>query len=271
MTVLLPEAMSLRVWSRAVSPLRTSMVPLALALTLGSGAAWSQPAPQPPAGPSTAPQGPAAPTQPARPPSRGGTFEPALPSSPSAQTTPSAQAQIHYERSRAAYAAGHYVDAAGELEAAWRLDPQGTTLLFNLGVVYERMGDLDRATRAYERYLARTDDPEERGRTQRILSRLRGARDEFRALHRRRGLADGLFFATLGASLASTSIGVTWLVTQRSGNSVVAPAVFLSGGVSLGILATVLYFARDAAPARNFYVDASWSDTHRALVVGGTF
>lgn len=238
------------------------MMPLALALTLASGAAWSQPAPQPPQPPTA---------QVSHTPPRGGTFEPALPSSAPTQSTPSAQAAAHYERSRAAYAAGHYVEAANELEAAWRLDPQGVTLLFNLGVVYERMGDLDRAARAYERYLARTDDPEERGRTQRILSRLRGARDEFHTLRRRRGLADGLFFVTLGGALASTSIGVTWLATQRSSSSVAAPVAFLAGGLSLGVLASVLYFARDAAPARSFYVDATWSDTHRALTVGGTF
>ncbi len=170
-----------------------------------------------------------------------------------APPTAAAQALEQYERGRGHYASGRYRAAVRSLEAAWRLDPSGSNLLFNLGTVYERMGDLERARQSYLAYLARAPDEAERERTQRILTRLQGARAELALGRRRRGLADGWFFAATGAALASTAVGVTWFASQPELRADPAPMAFTVGGVSLGLLATVLYFARFAPAPTTFY------------------
>lgn len=167
------------------------------------------------------------------------------------------QARIHYDQSRAHYAAGHYRAAARELEAAVTIDPEGANLWFNLGNVSERLGDLDRARVAYQRYMDRTRDAVEQERTRRILTRLDGAQEELQSLRRRHGRADGAFWALTGAAIGSTGFGVAWLLSSTENDSRVAPWAFTVGGVSLGILATVLYFAREAPRGRSLLVDVS--------------
>lgn len=167
------------------------------------------------------------------------------------------QARIHYDQSRAHYAAGHYRDAARELEAAVTIDPEGANLWFNLGNVCERLGDLDRARVAYQRYMDRTRDAVEQERTRRILTRLDGAQEELQSLRRRHGRADGAFWALTGAAIGSTGFGVAWLLSSTDNDSRVAPWAFTVGGVSLGVLATVLYFAREAPRGRSLLVDVS--------------
>jgi tetratricopeptide (TPR) repeat protein len=167
------------------------------------------------------------------------------------------QARIHYDQSRAHYAAGHYRAAARELEAAVTIDPEGANLWFNLGNVCERLGDLDRARVAYQRYMDRTRDAVEQERTRRILTRLDGAQEELQSLRRRHGRADGAFWALTGAAIGSTGFGVAWLLSSTDNDSRVAPWAFTVGGVSLGVLATVLYFAREAPRGRSLLVDVS--------------
>ena len=167
------------------------------------------------------------------------------------------QARIHYDQSRAHYAAGHYRAAVRELEAAVTIDPSGANLWYNLGNVSERLGDLDRARVAYRRYLDHTRDPVELERTRRILTRLDGAHDELSAMTRRHGLADGLFWGVTGAAIGATGFGVAWLFSGRGNESTVAPWGFTAGGLSLGILATVLYFAREAPRGPSLLVDVS--------------
>ncbi len=167
------------------------------------------------------------------------------------------QARIHYDQSRSHYAAGHYRAAVRELEAAVTIDPEGANLWFNLGNVCERLGDLDRARVAYQRYMDRTPDAVEQERTRRILTRLDGAQEELQSLRRRHGRADGAFWALTGAAIGSTGFGVAWLLSSTDNDSRVAPWAFTVGGVSLGVLATVLYFAREAPRGRSLLVDVS--------------
>ncbi|MBL8603915.1 MAG: tetratricopeptide repeat protein [Myxococcales bacterium] len=164
-----------------------------------------------------------------------------------------AEALTHYERGRAFYASGRYRLAAAELERAVRLDPTGTNLLFNLGTIYERMGEIGRAHAAFTTYLTLTHDDAEADRTRRILTRLDGAAVELRALHRRRGRADAAFFLSTGAALLSTALGVAWLATDDRATPDPVPVGLTVGGVSLGIFAAVLYFAREAPAPRAFY------------------
>jgi tetratricopeptide (TPR) repeat protein len=214
---------------------RVSALALALALPLASPRAWAQTD----AGVSEAPP-------------------PAATVAPEPVDTPAQiQARIHYDQSRAHYAAGHYRAAARELEAAVTIDPEGANLWFNLGNVSERLGDLDRARVAYQRYMDRTRDAVEQERTRRILTRLDGAQEELRSMRRRHGRADGAFWALTGAAIGSTGFGVAWLLASTENDSRVAPWAFTVGGVSLGVLATVLYFAREAPRGRSLLVDVS--------------
>lgn len=200
-----------------------------------------------------------------------------LPALPAAGARPGATqanrelAVIHYERGRQHYAAGRYRLAVYELETAHSLDPTGTNLLINLGTVHERLGNIDGAILSYERHLALVTDPDERARTQRILTRLRGARVELADISRRRGRADALFWVSAGAGLACTTLGIVMLATARPGDSSAAPVAFTASGLSLGILATVLYFARDAPPRQTLFVGASFAPGAPSLGVAGSF
>lgn len=181
------------------------------------------------------------------------------------------QALGHYERGRGHYAAGRYRFAAAELEAAFSIDPQGTNLLYNLGTVYERLGDIPRAIMAYQRYLDAQTDPTERARIVRVLTRLGGARNEFYALRRERGRADGLFFLTTGAAIASAGVGFAWLLTDPQGDSIRPVIGFTVGGAALGALAAILYFSRDAPPRSILYPSVIASRQELALGLAGSF
>lgn len=182
------------------------------------------------------------------------------------------QAVVRYERGRALYAAGRYREAVVELERAYTLDPSGTNLLLNLGMVLERMGHIDDAIVAYTRHLATATDEAERARTQRILTRLRGARVELAIISRRRGRADGLFWGVAGGAIASSAIGVAMFATQRPGTSdTTAPLIFTVTGASLGVLAAVLYFAREAPERQSLFVHAGFAPGAATLGVAGRF
>lgn len=185
------------------------------------------------------------------------------------QATPAQiQARIFYDQSRAHYAAGHYRAAARSLEEAVAVDPEGANLWYNLGNVCERLGNLERAQAAYQRYLERTRDPVEQERTRRILTRLQGARVELTSISTRRGRADGLFWALTGAAVGATGFGVAWLLSNDAGDNRAAPWGLTVGGLSLGVLSTVLYFAREAPARRSLLVDVSLDGR---LSVRGTF
>jgi hypothetical protein len=138
-------------------------------------------------------------------------------------------------------------------------------------VVAERLGDLDRAVAAYGRYVARVDDPGERARTARIVARLEGARRDLAAQRPRRGRADGAFFVTTGAALATTALGVTWFATDRAPGLDPVPVAFTSAGIALGVFAAVLYFAREAPRPPTYFVGARPLPGGAALSVGATF
>lgn len=90
-------------------------------------------------------------------------------------------AQQFFARARELYAAGSYRAAIEQLEQALALDPQGAELVYNLGLVHEKLGDLDPAIAHYERYVAMIDDPQEAERVRAIIKRLEGARQELLA------------------------------------------------------------------------------------------
>jgi tetratricopeptide (TPR) repeat protein len=179
---------------------------------------------------------------------------------------------IHYERGRTAYIDGRYRLAVFELETAYSLDPTGTNLLLNLGMVHERLGHIDDALLSYERLLAATTNADERVRTQRVITRLRGARRELADMSRRNGRADGLFWAVTGGAFASAAIGATMFLTQRAGaNDNTAPVVFSVTSGALGLFALVLYLAREAPERHSLFVEVIANHSAGALTVTGTF
>jgi tetratricopeptide (TPR) repeat protein len=100
----------------------------------------------------------------------------AQPPRPSAEAT--AQAHQHATHAHDLYQQGAYHEAITELETALKLDPNGKDLVFNLGVVHEKLGDIEDALRYFHRYETMDLDPLERAKADTYLKRLQGARKE---------------------------------------------------------------------------------------------
>ena len=82
------------------------------------------------------------------------------------ETSPAnvAAARKHFEKARADYAQGAYREAIGELEAAHSLDPNAKDLVFNLGVVHEKLADIDEALKWFRLYTSMNLTAAERDR-----------------------------------------------------------------------------------------------------------
>jgi tetratricopeptide (TPR) repeat protein len=89
-----------------------------------------------------------------------------------------AAAKRHFEKGRAYYAQGAYREAIGELEAAHALDPSSKHLVFNLGVVHEKLGDIDDALKYFKLYTTMDLTSQERDRADAYVKRLEGAKHE---------------------------------------------------------------------------------------------
>jgi len=96
------------------------------------------------------------------------------------ETSPAnvAAARRHFERAKAYYAQGSYREAIGELEAAHTLDPNAKDLVFNLGVVHEKLGDIDDALKWFRLYTTMNLTAAERDRADAYVHRLEGAKKE---------------------------------------------------------------------------------------------
>jgi TPR repeat len=89
-----------------------------------------------------------------------------------------AAARRHFEKARADYAQGSYREAIAELEAAHTLDPTAKDLVFNLGVVHEKLSDIDDALTWFHLYTTMSLTPQERDRADAYIRRLEGAKKE---------------------------------------------------------------------------------------------
>jgi tetratricopeptide (TPR) repeat protein len=90
------------------------------------------------------------------------------------------KAKPHFEKARAAYRNGQYREAVAELEKAIEIDPSGKDLHFNLGLVYEKLGEVDLAITSYKRYTELETDTQELEKTIQTIRRLEGAREELK-------------------------------------------------------------------------------------------
>jgi hypothetical protein len=89
-----------------------------------------------------------------------------------------AAARRHYERARDYYGQGAYREAIGELELARALDPTAKDLVFNLGVVHEKLADIDDALKWFRLFTTMSLTAQERERADAYIRRLEGAKRE---------------------------------------------------------------------------------------------
>ncbi|MDP9001060.1 MAG: tetratricopeptide repeat protein, partial [Myxococcota bacterium] len=87
-------------------------------------------------------------------------------------------ARKHFEKARAYYGQGAYRDAVNELEAAHALDSNAKDLVFNLGVVHEKLSDIEEALKWFRLYTTMDLVPQERERADAYVRRLEGAKKE---------------------------------------------------------------------------------------------
>jgi tetratricopeptide (TPR) repeat protein len=87
-------------------------------------------------------------------------------------------ARRHFEKARAYYGQGAYREAVNELEAARALDPNAKDLVFNLGVVHEKLSDIEEALKWFRLYTTMDLVPQERDRADAYIRRLEGAKRE---------------------------------------------------------------------------------------------
>jgi len=89
------------------------------------------------------------------------------------------EAQQHFQRAKELYSAGSYREAIAELEQARTLDPKAKDLVFNLGVVHEKLGKFDEAIAFFRQYLEMESvTPPERAKAETIIKRIEGAKRE---------------------------------------------------------------------------------------------
>lgn len=91
------------------------------------------------------------------------------------------EAKKHFETARGLYQKGAYREAIVELETALKLDPGGKELVYNLGVLHEKLGDIDDALQYFRRYAEMDLTAQEREKTEAAVRRLEGAKKEIEA------------------------------------------------------------------------------------------
>jgi tetratricopeptide (TPR) repeat protein len=154
-----------------------------------------------------------------------------------------AQAREHFKKGRELYQAGSYREALAELEAARALDPRAKDLVFNLGVVNEKLGKIDDALRYFRLYAGMELDAQERARADAYVKRLAGARKEVtRPAHGDptppppppppageqpppKGRADAATFTAAGFAVAGIAVGAVFGVKALSDQ----PSGFVTG------------------------------------------
>lgn len=164
-----------------------------------------------------------------------------------------------FEDSAAVYREGQFGRAVELLLAAYELEP-APVLLYNLGRVYEGMGEQAKAADAYERYLR--DDPtaKDRGALEEKIQTLRRHVEERKALQRSRAPR------VIVTPPHKPSV-LPWIVLS-------AGAVAAGAGMALGFSAKQLHEDAVADPVQQSAVDkqdraqsmALWSDIS---IVGG--
>ncbi len=112
-----------------------------------------------------------------------------------------------HDEARELYKRGEYRRAIEVLERAHELDPEAGELLFNLGVVHEKLGEPTKAAERYRAALRVDKDPERRQRAETALRRVEGASKEV-PLAPSRVVVSPVVWAGVGATTAALGVGV---------------------------------------------------------------
>jgi tetratricopeptide (TPR) repeat protein len=91
------------------------------------------------------------------------------------EDAPARAVELH-NHARELYAAGRYRDAIARLDEAVGLDPNASILFFNLGLIHEQLGQIERAVTNYQRSLELETNPTERDNLGATLKRLEGVK-----------------------------------------------------------------------------------------------
>ena len=95
------------------------------------------------------------------------------------QTADQLAAQQHFQHAKELYQAGSYKEAVAELEAARTLDPKAKDLVFNLGIVHEKLQKFDEAIDDFRAYLDMEGlTSAEKQKAEMSIKRIEGAKKE---------------------------------------------------------------------------------------------
>lgn len=119
------------------------------------------------------------------------------------------------------YAQGRYHDAIAKLNEAVSLDPQAKLLYYNLGLIEERIGDLDSALAHYKKVQELEKNPEEQAKLAHIVRRLEGA-----MLHEPKR----------GQSAAPSPAPTPLPEPESDARPTMSPWVWVAGGVTVSAL-----------------------------------
>ena len=190
-------------------------------------------------------------------------------SSPSNEREPKTkeqlEAQQHFQRAKDLYQTGSYREAIAELEAARLLDPKGKDLVFNLGIVHEKLGKFDEAITFFRQYMEMEGvTSAERAKAENIIKRIEGAKREV---------------PTKPAATAPSSTGTAPEAAPDAPRRRIDVATVNAGAVAilgLGVGTTVGILALSKQPSKNFVTgrDGSYeqlkkqqSDAHTLAIV----
>jgi len=84
----------------------------------------------------------------------------------------------HFQKARELYQGGSYREAVSELEVALVLDPTAKDLVYNLGVLSEKLNRIDDSIKYFKRYVEMDVDASERAKGEAYIKRLLGAKKE---------------------------------------------------------------------------------------------
>jgi tetratricopeptide (TPR) repeat protein len=165
----------------------------------------------------------------------------------------------HFEEALVHYREGHYRAAVAELEAALTFDPTSKDLLYNLALVHEKLGQLDRAIAVLERYAELEHDAKELERARQAIARMRGARAELGPPVVLARVPMPLPVAPAAAPSSEPKKINPWLVTTASISAAAAVV-----GVIFGVRALSLRPDREAITSPDKSIDEIRADQARA-------
>jgi tetratricopeptide (TPR) repeat protein len=152
------------------------------------------------------------------------------------------KAQQHFQRAKDLYAAGNYREAVGELEAARALDPKAKDLVFNLGIVSEKLAKFDEAIAYFRQYIEMEGvTSAEKQKAESIIKRIEGAKTQVPTTptasassttgptqpppEPKRGRVDGLTIAAAAVAVVGLGVGVGFGIRALS----TRPSGFVTG------------------------------------------